>query len=165
MFEKIDKFANKISQAALMVITVLGLAMLFITIASVIYRYVLHSSLTWGEEVLKISLVWFGLLSVGVIAYRREHVGITIFKEHMPKKVQRIFEFVSQILLLVASVAMFLIGCALVAKSGHQLTPALRIPYAYGYAAIPASFAVMIIYEIRNTMYEIDRLKKRDSEE
>lgn len=159
MFEAVDKLANRISKVALALITVLGMLMLLITIVSVFFRYVLSNSLQWAEEVLKIMLVWFGLLSVGVIAYRREHVGVTIFKEHMPKKVQRGFELAGQILLLAISAAMFFIGISLVRKSGAQLTPALRIPYAVGYVAIPFSFALMIVYEVRNTLYEFTKKK------
>ena len=154
MFEKIDKIAKKMSKISLMFITVLGMVMLFITLLAVFCRYVLSSSLQWGEEVLKIMLVWFGLFSVGVIAYQREHVGVTLFKERMPQKVQLIFEKVSQVLILAASVAMFIIGLMLVKKSGKQLTPALRLPYAVGYWAIPAAYLFMIVYEIRNTIYE-----------
>ncbi len=154
MFEILDKIAKKMSQFALVFITVLGMLMLFITLLAVFCRYVLSSSLQWGEEVLKIMLVWFGLFSVGVIAYQRQHVGVSIFKEHMPQKVQLIFEKVSQVLILVASVAMFIIGLMLVQKSGRQLTPALRLPYAVGYWAIPSAYLFMIVYEIRNTVYE-----------
>lgn len=165
MFEAVDKFANKISKIALALITVLGIVMLLITIISVFFRYVLSNSLQWAEEVLKIMLVWFGLLSVGVIAYRREHVGVTIFKEQMPKKVQRGFELVGQILLLLISAAMCVIGVLLVRNSGSQLTPALRIPYAVGYAAIPFSFALMVVYEIRNTLYEFTQRGKKSLQE
>lgn len=166
MFEILDKIAKKMSQIALVFITILGMVMLFITILAVFCRYVLSSSLKWGEEVLKIMLVWFGLFSVGVIAYQRQHVGVSIFKEHMPEKVQLVFEKVSQILILVASVAMFVIGLMLVQKSGRQLTPAMRIPYAVGYWAIPSAYLFMIVYEIRNTAYEFTvNLDGRDAAE
>lgn len=166
MFEILDKIAKKMSRIALVFITVLGMVMLFITILAVFCRYILGNSLKWGEELLKIMLVWFGLFSVGVIAYQRQHVGVTIFKEHMPKKVQLVFEKLSQILILVASVAMFIIGLMLVQKSGRQLTPALRLPYAVGYWAIPISYLFMIVYEIRNTVYEFTvNLDGRDADE
>ena len=165
MFEAVDKIAKKISKIALILITIIGIAMLFITLLSVFCRYVLHNSLQWGEEVLKIMLVWFGLLSVGVIAYRRQHVGVSIFKENLPASVRRTCEIISQILMLVSSVAMCVIGVLLVLKSGYQLTPALRIPYAVGYWAIPVSFALMIIYEVRNLIYELTAAGKKLSKE
>ena len=164
IYAKLDKFTELISNFSLSLIVVIGIFMLFLTVISVVFRYALHNSLTWGEEVLKMSLVWFGLLSVGVIARKREHVGIVIFKEHMPPKVQVNFGLISQILLLFASIAMTVIGVAFVIKSGSQLTPALRIPYAYGYSAIPVSFAFMTIYEVRNTMHEFMCLTNKNEE-
>lgn len=154
IYKKIDKAAQAVTKIALAAIIAIGLFMLLLCLVSIVFRYVLHNSLSWGEEVLKICLVWFGLLSVGVIAYKREHVGIVIFKEKMPQKVQDVFGLVSQILLLFASVAMTIIGAQLVMKSGSQLTPALRVPYAWGYMALPVSFGIMVVYEIRNTFLE-----------
>ena len=165
VFKKVDKVSQTVTKASLWAIIVIGLFMLALCLVSVILRYFLHNSLTWGEEILKISLVWFGLLSVGVIAYRREHVGIVIFKEKMPAKVQTAFGVISQVLLLFASIMMTIIGAQLVMRSGSQLTPALRRPYAVGYMAIPVAFGIMVVYEIRNTLLEFTKLLGQYPEE
>ncbi len=153
--ERFDRIVYRISQAALWIIIFIGLAMLTITAVSIVSRYILRRSISWGEEVLKIMLVWFGLLSVGVIAYKREHVGVVIFKEHMPKKLAAICELISQILLLFVSALMVGIGMLLVIRSKGQFTPALRMPYAIAYSSIPFSFGLMVIYEIRNLLFEL----------
>lgn len=161
MFNVIDKIINRISKVSLAIVVGLGLTMLFIMLIAVFSRYVLQSSLLWGEEILKMMLIWFGLLSVGIIAHQREHIGVVIFKEHMPYKVQIICGMVSQILMLIASIVLVFIGIWLVQKSGNQLTPALRIPYGIGYLGIPVSFALMTIYELRNTVFEIMHFKEK----
>lgn len=35
-------------------------------------------------------------------------------------------------------------------KAGFRLTPALRIPYAWAYAAIPVAFVPVTLFELRN---------------
>lgn len=159
MLAVMDRIVAKLSKAALGAIIVLGMVMLFITLLSVFCRYVLSQSLTWGEESLKMLLGWFGLLSVSVISQRREHIGIIIVKERLPKKMQKGCELFTQILLVVAVAVMLIVGVILVYNTRGQQTPALRAPIALNYGAIPVAFAFMTFYEIRNLVYEIMRLR------
>ena len=111
--------------------------MVVILMAHIVFRYVLNNSLTWSEELLKIMLVWFGMMSVAVLAARREHVAIVVFKEHMPKKVQNFLTKLTQFIIVCICILMVVIGIQYCMKAGFRLTPALRIPYAWAYAAIP----------------------------
>lgn len=88
MVEKIDKALEVVFKIMKVLLILVLVSMIVILMAHIIFRYVLNNSLTWSEELLKIMLVWFGMMSVAVLAARREHVAIVVFKEHMPKKVQ-----------------------------------------------------------------------------
>lgn len=92
MVETMDKIVGVLYKIIRVALCVILLAMIGILMAHIISRYILNSSLTWSEELLKILLVWFGMMSVSVLAARREHVSIVIFKEHMPKKSGRYFD-------------------------------------------------------------------------
>ena len=111
----------------------------------------LNSFLTWSEELLKILLVWFCLLSTTIIAVHREHVSIVIFKEMMPKKINHALTLLAQIFMFLASGLVFAIGINFVIEAGSRSTPALGCPYAVAYAAIPVAFAILTLYEFRNT--------------
>ena len=124
--------------------------MLIIAWAHVFYRYVLNDSLTWSEELLKIMLVWFCLLSTTIIAAQRGHVSIVVFKEMMPVRINRFLTFLTQVMMFIASLIVLAIGINFVISAGARLTPALRLPYRYAYAAIPVSFAILSFYELRN---------------
>ena len=54
--------------------------------AHVIRRYVFNNALTWSEEFFRFSLIWFALLSDSIIHKRLGHIGVTIFRENIPKK-------------------------------------------------------------------------------
>ena len=84
MIEKIDKILGWIFNVLKVLLIVLLVSMVCILMAHIWRRYVVNNSLTWSEELLKILLVWFGMLSVAVLAARREHVAIVIFKSKMP---------------------------------------------------------------------------------
>lgn len=155
MLAAFDKLINRMYKCILYILILLGLVMLIIAWAHVFYRYVLNDSLTWSEELLKIMLVWFCLLSTTIIAAQRGHVSIVVFKEMMPKSVNKFVTFVAQLLMLLASLIILVIGIQFVAAAGVRLTPALRMPYRYAFAAIPASFAILSFYELRNTLADL----------
>lgn len=152
MLAALDKLIKAVYKVVLAAIIAIGLVMLVVAWAHVFCRYVLNDSLTWSEELLKILLVWFCLLSTTVISVQREHVSIVVFKQMMPLKVNHTLTFIAQVLMLVASVIVLFIGIDFVMVAGSRMTPALRIPYRYTYSAIPVAFAILSLYEFRNTV-------------
>lgn len=150
MVEKIDKALEVVFKIMKVLLILVLVSMIVILMAHIIFRYVLNNSLTWSEELLKIMLVWFGMMSVAVLAARREHVAIVVFKEHMPKKVQNFLTKLTQLIIVGICVFMVIIGIQYCMKAGFRLTPALRIPYAWAYAAIPVAFVPVTLFELRN---------------
>lgn len=150
MVEKIDKALEVVFKIMKVLLILVLVSMVVILMAHIIFRYVLNDSLTWSEELLKIMLVWFGMMSVAVLAARREHVAIVVFKEHMPKKVQNFLTKLTQLIIVGICILMVVIGIQYCTKAGFRLTPALRIPYAWAYAAIPVAFVPVTLFELRN---------------
>lgn len=151
----LDKFIEAVYKILKVILCVVLLSMVVILMAHIIARYIFNNSLTWSEELLKILLVWFGLLSVSVLAARREHVSIVVFKEHMPKKVADFLTKLTQLLTVVVCLVVVFIGVQYVLQAGYRPTPALRLPYAYAYAAIPVSFVFVTLFELRNLLADL----------
>lgn len=152
MLTALDRLIKIVYKIVLAAVIAMGLVMLVVAWAHVFYRYVLNDSLSWSEELLKILLVWFCLLSTTIISVRREHVSIVVFKQMMPLKVNHALTFIAQLLMLAASVVVLCIGINFVIVAGLRMTPVLRIPYRYTFSAIPVSFAILTLYEFRNTI-------------
>ena len=146
MVEKIDKALEVVFKIMKVLLILVLVSMVVILMAHIVFRYVLNNSLTWS----KIMLVWFGMMSVAVLAARREHVAIVVFKEHMPKKVQNFLTKLTQFIIVCICILMVVIGIQYCMKAGFRLTPALRIPYAWAYAAIPVAFVPVTLFELRN---------------
>ncbi|MFQ9715780.1 MAG: TRAP transporter small permease [Blautia sp.] len=155
MIEAMDKFIGASFKVLRLLLSVVLLGMVAILMAHIFCRYILNNSLTWSEELLKILLVWFGMLSVSLLAIRREHVAIVVFKEHMPGKLADFFSKVTQVLTVVICLAVMYVGIQYVLEAGYRPTPALRLPYGYAYAAIPISFFFVTIYEFRNLLVDL----------
>lgn len=159
MLSQMDRIINKIKPVLTTIMTTIGIVMLVVAWVSVFSRYVLNHSLTWSEELQKILLVWFCLLSTSVISLNREHMGIVIFKEMMPLKVQRIMSLITQVVIAVICAVVVGIGVEMIIAAGDRLIPALQIPYTWSYSAVPVSFIIITFYEIRNTIYDFTNYK------
>ena len=155
MLETSDRVIRIICNVVLGVLIVMGFAMLGISAAHIFYRYVLNNSLGWSEELLKVLVVWFCLLSASFISIRRDHVSITIFKQQFPKKLEKFANLAVSFLMLFGSVVMCYVGIKLAWWVGVRRTPALKIPFFYLYASIFVSFGIMSIYELRNFIADL----------
>ena len=155
MIEKIDRFLEVIFVILKVLLIILLVTMVGILIAHIWFRYVLNNSLTWSEELLKILLVWFGMLSVAVLAARREHVAIVIFKNKMPKALSNASTIFTQTLTLAICIIGVVLGVKYCQSAGFRLTPALRIKYGWAYASIPVSFFFVSFFELRNLLVDI----------
>lgn len=155
MMEKMDKALSVVFNILKVILIVLLVSMVGILCAHIWFRYVVNNSLTWSEELLKIMLVWFGMLSVAVLAARREHVAIVVFKNKMPKAVASFFTKFTQGLIVLVCILGVYLGLQYCASAGYRLTPALRIPYTYAYSSIPVSFVFIALFELRNFIRDL----------
>lgn len=155
MIESLDKLILVTFKLLKAVLVFLLVGMIAILVLHIWFRYVMNNSLTWSEELLKILLVWFGMLSVSVLAVRREHVAIVVFKEHMPKGISNFLSKLTQIITVIICIVVIYVGFRYMLGSGNRLTPALRISFSWAYAAIPVSFLLVTFYEFRNLLVEL----------
>lgn len=154
-FDIFDKIIRGICNVVLAVVMVIGFTMLGVSWAHVFFRYVMNDSLTWSEELLKILIVWFCLLSATFISVRREHIGIVIFKQLFPKKLEKFCDLFVSFMMFAATVFMCYYGWTLCQQLQGRRFPALKILRAWGYSALWVSFGIMAIYELRNFLVDV----------
>ena len=87
---------------------IICIAMVVVAFAHVIWRYVFNSALTWSKN-FAFTLVWFALLSASIIQ-SAGHIGIVIFRDRMPKNVQRIIIRLLTYVEMVATIAGTVVG-------------------------------------------------------
>ncbi len=165
MLKFLDRTVSLLQRGVLAVLTTVGSAMLVIAWLHVFYRYVLNDSLTWSEELLKVLLIWFGLLCVSFISADRGHVSIVVFKQKMPRPINEFFTVLSGVLIYIASLMLVYVGIRMMVNSVGRTTPALGIPYVWAYAAVPVSFFIISIYELRNVVEMLVRYNRGTLEE
>ena len=125
--------------------TVLAI-LIVLTVAGVVYRYILDKPFTWLEEVQLACMVWVVFAAGGAAFRTGNHVAIEMVVDLLPKKMQKVVEvFISAVVVIVLlylfKQSLGFIGIFL--QSGRS-TPMLDIPYAVIYGIAPVSFLWMI---------------------
>lgn len=140
--------------------------MTVVVFIQVVFRFVIKSSLPWSEELSRYLLVWTAFLGGAYGVRTGAHIGVEAFTLLLPKKAQKVLS----ILVMVASIVL----CAIIMKYGFsivqtqlskgQLSPAMRIPMGYMYAAIPIGMFFFIVRYVQDIIISIKNFNKEDQE-
>lgn len=114
-------------------------------LAQVVGRYFFNYSIAWSEETATFAQVWLTLLGAGIAMRYNQHVGVDFLILKAPPAIQRIVSGVAFLLglwflgvVVMGSLSMVSIG--LMVKS-----PALQLPMAIPYSALPVGFGYFLI--------------------
>ena len=113
----------------------------------VIFRYVLHNSLSWSEELARYMFVWQTWIGVSYSARNGSHLRITLLRDRLPQKGKYAMELFVMLVWITFSVWMVYLGCRVVGKiSGYgQRSSALGIPMKFCYASVPVGMGLLTI--------------------
>jgi TRAP-type C4-dicarboxylate transport system permease small subunit len=145
MIQRISDTVHRITEILLLIVLT---AMSVVVFLQVLFRYVLGLPLFWTEEFARYCLVWASLLGAAVATKRGQHIAVTFVMERLPARLRRFFRLVA--LISVAAILGIIMwgGIQLVMVTRAQISPALRIPMAIPYAAVPVGAAVMLLHTI-----------------
>ena len=120
----------------------------------VVTRDILGDPSGWTEELARFLLIWIGLFG-GALAYRRGlHLGLDLLAERLAHRGsgarRRHRRLIDACVLLFAVPVLIVGGTSLVALTAalDQFSPALGLPMAVVYLALPASGLLMAIFAI-----------------
>ena len=131
---------------------VVFLAMMSIVVfVQVVFRWI-GASLPWTEEVSRYLLVWTTFMGGAYGVKTHAHIGVEAFTLLLPKKIKKVLAILVMICGIILCCVIFYFGVRLVRLnfSIMQLTPAMRMPIAYMYLAIPIGMTCFILRYIIN---------------
>lgn len=121
-------------------------AMALIVGSNISLRYITSHSLPWADEAARYLMIWLTFTGAGLILRIGGHVAITNLQDALPGMWQKILRAGIVIVLLVFFGFMVQVGWQYAERMQYQVTPALRIPFLYVYAAMPVGFTLMILH-------------------
>ncbi|WP_108658728.1 TRAP transporter small permease [Acuticoccus kandeliae] len=130
-------------------------AMFVLGVATVVFRFLLSSSLAFPDELIRYLFVWAMFLGAAIALRRNLHAAIGIVVENLPGAAKR----VALILATLVSIAFFLVlvskGWLLTLRVVPQISPALEVSMAWVYAAVPVGAAFMLIYAVELLVHQV----------
>lgn len=130
----------------------------------VIMRYVFQNSLVWSEELSRYMFIWLIYFAVSYTARREKHIRIDAAINLYPKKLRPYIEILSELIVLGFSVFIAVTAVTVFQKitwSG-QLSPAMRIPMQYVYAAPLIGFVLTAIRQVQCILRRIKAIKNHE---
>ncbi|KAF5084275.1 TRAP transporter small permease [Anaerotignum sp.] len=138
--------------------------MSIIIFIQVIMRYVFQNSLVWSEELSRYMFIWLIYFAVSYTARREKHIRIDAAINLYPKKLRPYIEIFSELIVLGFSVFIAVTAVTVFNKitwSG-QLSPAMRIPMQYVYAAPLIGFVLTAIRQLQCILRRIKAIKNHE---
>ena len=116
---------------ALLAVTVI------LVILQVFFRYVLNSSLSWSEEAARYLFIWAALLGFSSSVEARRLFRFDMVAQRLPAAGAAACAGLYAVAAVAFLWALIVSGAALVSGTVSQTSPAIRLPMALPYAALP----------------------------
>lgn len=117
-----------------------------IVLLQVLMRYLVAQPNPWSEELSRFGFLWMSLLGASLAVGRREHFGFDRLTSALPERTERLVRRFAWAAVLAFALLLAGTGIALVALTLEERSPALDLPYAVVYAAVPVSGIFMLIH-------------------
>ncbi|MGM8366754.1 TRAP transporter small permease [Virgibacillus sp. W0181] len=146
LLKKMDSLAYVLNKIAIN-ITVLAVAVMSVIVFTrVILRYGFGSGIPWAEEISILLMMWIAFFGGSILFYEKENIAVTIFKEKLSLKLNKILEILFLIctmtfmFILVRYGIDFAIG-GLIIKFG-----ATGLPRFWSYLSVPLGASFILYY-------------------
>ena len=120
-------------------------AMMAIVLANVVFRYVLHSPLVWGDEAASLSFIWMAMLGAAIAVDRHEHLRLTIALPLFPPRMQAVLDVFGRVAVAVLLLRLLPEAVSYAYEESFVTSPALGLPMSVRAAALPAGIGLMTL--------------------
>jgi len=127
-----------------------------ILLAQVVFRYVLGNPLVGSEDAAKLATIWMVFLGAGLAVRDRLHIKIDYFVDKLAPRWQRVIDVSTDIVELIF-IGIVLYQCIELFDMQHGMkSVGLNIDVTFFSAALPAGFALMAMYMMRQILGKED---------
>lgn len=139
-------YLDTVIEALLFAIT---LAMLLAGVAQIVSRYVIQSSLSWSEELMRYLYVWLSMVGTALALRRHQFTVIESIVNMIGKKSIKIGKYIwilVEFLQITFFAFLIFYGWRLVSKNLNFVSPALGISMGLVYLALPLGGFLGLLY-------------------
>lgn len=116
-----------------------------VTLVNVVMRYLIGASIVWADEAARMGFIWLTFVGAAVAVATGNHLAIDTLVEQAPRGLRRVLVVIANLGALAFFGLLIAGGYEQAASNMTQLSPALRVPLGYLYAAVPVSAVLMVV--------------------
>jgi len=120
-------------------------AMVVVIWFGVVERYFLELGITWTEEFSRYVMIWAALLAVSCGAFYREHIGLALVLQRLPRNAGRKLVFVLDLISLMFFAFLTYYGIGMTASGASQYATIFGMTMVVPFAAVPVASALTSI--------------------
>lgn len=145
-----SKVVDKINFIMSIIVRIMLAVLAIVVFAQVVFRFLIHSPLTWSDEFVKYTMVWMVFLATGLAIQKGSLLGIEAVKNKVPKIVQDVFALITYVFLLLFFIMLLYYGMQMVQLTGNQGSATLPIKMSLVYACVPVGmvFAILNLIDV-----------------
>ncbi|MGM8213071.1 TRAP transporter large permease [Virgibacillus sp. W0430] len=151
------------------VFIVLGfLAFIILINLQVINRYVLPfidipNLTTWTEEAARYIFIYISYLGASLAIKKRESIQVDVLLSKLPKNIQKSITLATTLLMFYFSYILIKGGFTMISfqLETNQVTPALSIPMAIPYSAVPLGFLIIFVRMVQNLIQDVKEMNMK----
>ena len=148
IFKNANDSGIYLAKLTIYVVTVLSAIMVLTVLLGVFFRYIIHNSLSWSEELARYLMIWAALLSISVGIKYKEHVGIQLILRKLPMGIARFINILVNLIILFFLGVLSYKGIIVTIKALPQLSLGLGISMFWPLLSIPVAGVLAIIQQI-----------------
>ncbi|MBO6510563.1 MAG: TRAP transporter small permease [Roseibium sp.] len=126
-------------------VIVISVVMIVVTLAQVVFRYVIAAPLPWSEELARYCFVWIVFLGGAIGLSRGIHLGVDLFVNMLPEPLRRGLDALTCVLIAGFAVTVIYASFPVLNMNMFQRSPALGIQMTWIYASIPISMGLIFL--------------------
>ncbi|MHB1654216.1 MAG: TRAP transporter small permease [Desulfitobacteriaceae bacterium] len=162
---RVFSWVSEFIQKVFIILTgIILIVMVGLTGLAVFYRYILHSSLAWSEEMDSYLFVWLTCLGAAVGYKFRAHPQVVVIVDRLPKLLKRITTAAADLVVLILGVLLALYGGKMIALMGTETASTVPMSMIYPYLAIPVGGIGLCFHAINHILMGIYPSDHHDEE-
>ena len=147
--------SNKTDLATQWVCTGLMILLSIEVLGAVFFRYALGSPLRWGEEVARLTMVWMGLLAIGIALKSDEHIGLEFVTSKLHGRLKACCKLAFHSLVIPFLIVLLIWGIRISQESWTSFTPALQIQWTWFQLSVPLTAVIQLIHICPKALAEL----------
>lgn len=159
---KADRLGRRVNWVVERLCALLVALMVMDVWLEIISRYMVNLHITWTEELARYLMIWGSLLAVSCGVYYREHIGLMLLLESLPRRLQQVLRLVLDLIGLAFFVILTWYGVHLTHAGATQYATIFNMTMSLPYAAVPVSAALAALQMVLAGIRDVTRFAGRE---